>query len=137
VVILKRSTSNTWRINHLLSKINFYNVDLQSLELAFMEQHIDYVIHTACHYGRNGDSFSEIVETNLIFSLKILEACLKFSTDTFFNTDTLLNKYLNVYTLSKKHFVDWLEQNSDKIRVVNLKLEHLYGPKDDASKFVP
>ena len=27
VSILKRSTSNTWRINHLLEKVRIYNLD--------------------------------------------------------------------------------------------------------------
>jgi CDP-paratose synthetase len=137
VIILKRTTSNLWRIEHLMSKVTSYDVDVQPLELAFSEQNIDYVIHTACHYGRNGDSISKIAETNLIFSLRILDASIKFNTVTFFNTDTLLSKHLNFYTLSKKHFAEWLQQNSDKIQVVNLKLEHIYGPKDDTSKFVP
>jgi len=137
VIILKRTISNLWRIEHLMSQVTSYDVDVEPLELAFSEQNIDYVIHTACHYGRNGDSISKIAETNLMFSLRILEASIKFNTDTFFNTDTLLSKHLNVYTLSKKHFVEWLQQNSDKIQVVNLKLEHMYGPKDDTSKFVP
>ena len=136
LVILKRTTSKVWRIEHLMSKVICYDVDIQPLELAFTDQHIDYVMHTAVHYGRNDDRLSQVVETNLMFSLNILDACIKFNTDTFFNTDTLLSKYLNVYSLSKKQFVEWLKQSSDKIQVVNLKLEHMYGPKDDDSKFV-
>lgn len=137
VVILKRTASNTWRIEHLLNQVVSYDVDLQPLELAFEQQQIDVVMHTACHYGRNGDEISQIVESNLMFGLRILDACLKFNTDTFFNTDTLLQKHLNVYTLSKKQFVEWLQQKADNIQVINLKLEHMYGPKDDATKFVP
>jgi nucleoside-diphosphate-sugar epimerase len=48
-----------------------------------------------------------------------------------------LNKHLNAYALSKKQLVEWLKQKSDKIQVINLKLEHMYGPKDDITKFVP
>jgi nucleoside-diphosphate-sugar epimerase len=137
LVILKRTTSKVWRIEHLMSQVIYYDVDIQPIELAFTDQRIDYVMHTACHYGRNNDRLSQIVETNLMFSLRILDACIKFNTDTFFNTDTLLSKHLNTYSLSKKQFVEWLRQYSDKIQVVNLKLEHMYGPKDDVSKFVP
>lgn len=136
VVILKRSTSDTWRIKHLLEQCTSYDVDQQALDLAFQDQHIDAVIHTACHYGRNDDPISAIVESNLMFGLRVLETAIAFNTDTFFNTDTLLQKHLNVYTLSKKQFVEWLQQQSDKIQVVNLKLEHMYGPKDDQTKFV-
>ena len=136
VVILKRSTSNTWRINHFLEQVKSYDVDIEPIEKPFSEQHIDVVIHTACHYGRNGDSIIEIVESNLMFGLKVLEASLKFKSGTFFNADTLLQKHLNNYTLSKKQFVEWLQQVTDQIQIVNLKIEHMYGPKDDDTKFV-
>jgi nucleoside-diphosphate-sugar epimerase len=137
VVILKRSTSNTWRIANLLSSIKCYNIDEVPLTDAFEDQRIDFVLHTACHYGRNGDPVSQIVETNLMFGLRLLDAATLFNVEAFFNTDTLLQKHLNIYTLSKKHFVEWLQKSCDKIQIVNLKLEHMYGPLDDVSKFVP
>lgn len=143
VVVLKRSTSNLWRIKHLAGRYKSYNVDKQSLEQAFEEQRIDFVIHTACHYGRNSDLISQIVESNLMLGLQILDACLKYEVDTFINTDTFFNnkkfnqKYLGSYTLSKKQFVEWLQLASEKIQVINFKLQHVYGPKDDPSKFIP
>jgi CDP-paratose synthetase len=135
VVILKRSSSNNWRISNLEGQYQYYDVDLQSIDLVFEEQSIDCVIHTACNYGRNGESNRQIIEDNLLFGLRILEAAVKFNTKTFINTDTILQKHLNAYTLSKKHFLDWLIHYSDFIQVINLKIEHMYGPKDDSSKF--
>jgi len=137
LVILKRSTSNTWRIASVLDQVINYDIDRVPLTQAFEDQHIDAVIHTACHYGRNGAPVHEIVDTNLMLGLQLLDAATFFNTDTFLNTDTLLQKHLNVYTLSKKQFVEWLQQRSAQIQVVNLKLEHMYGPLDDATKFVP
>lgn len=136
-IILKRSTSNLWRILHLNGLYTAYDVDVDSIERAFEENKIDYVIHTACNYGRNGESIPDILIANLVFGIKLLDACLKFKAETFFNTDTMLQGDLNNYTLSKKQFVDWLKFNSKNINVVNLKLEYIYGPKDDTSKFVP
>lgn len=137
VVILKRSTSNTWRIDHQLERVVAYNVDEVPVKTAFEQQKIDAVIHTACHYGRNQDSICDVVEGNLMFALRVLEAAILFNTDNFFNTDTLLPKYLNTYSLSKHQFAEWLKQSSEKIKCINLKLEHMYGPKDDKIKFVP
>jgi nucleoside-diphosphate-sugar epimerase len=136
VVILKRSTSNTWRIDSVLSKVKSYDIDKVDIENPFEEQRIDAVIHTVTNYGRNNSSAANTVDVNLMFSLKLLETATLFNTDIFFNTDTLLFKYLNYYSLSKKQFVEWLQYFSDKIKVVNLKLEHMYGPKDDNTKFV-
>lgn len=137
VVILKRTTSDVWRIAHLLEGVKSYDVDKVPIEKAFEDQRIDVVIHTACHYGRDNDPVSKVVESNLMFGLRLLDVAILFNTDTFFNTDTLLQKHLNSYTLSKKQFVEWLRQQSDKIQMVNLKLEHMYGPMDDETKFVP
>lgn len=137
VVVLKRSTSDTWRINHLLKSFKSYDVDATPIETAFEENRIDYVVHTACNYGRKSESIYDIVETNVLFGLKLLDASKKYKARTFINTDTLLPRDLNAYSLSKKQLVEWLRQYSDRVQVVNLKLEHMYGPKDDSTKFIP
>ncbi|WP_097460146.1 NAD-dependent epimerase/dehydratase family protein [Mangrovitalea sediminis] len=137
VTILKRSTSDTWRINHLLAQVRAFDIDLVPLDEAFKEKNVDAVFHTACTYGRHGQAANEVVETNLLFGLKLLDVATAYNTKAFFNTDTLLPKYLNAYSLSKRHFSEWLKQRSDKIQVINLKLEHMYGPGDDQTKFVP
>ena len=136
VVILKRSSSDIYRIQRFLNKVVSYNVDLQPLEMAFEEQRINVVIHTAGRYGRDGCGIAEIVESNVLFGARILDASIKYNTDTFFNTDTFLQPYLNDYALSKRHFLDWLKQHSKNIQVMNLKLEHVFGVKDDDNKFV-
>jgi nucleoside-diphosphate-sugar epimerase len=137
VIVLKRSTSNTWRIDDVCNRISCYDIDKTGLETAFIDQHIDVVIHTACCYGRSNEKTSTVVDTNVMLGLKIFELADRFNTDTFFNTDTLLHKYLNVYSLSKRHLVEWLKQLSGRVRVVDMKLEHLYGPKDAGEKFIP
>ena len=136
VVVLKRSTSKLWRIEHLAGQYKSYDVDIEPIEQAFEEQHIDCVIHTACHYGRNGDPIRQILESNLIFGLKILEEAITHQVTSFINTDSLLPRDLNAYNLSKKQLVDWLNQQSSNIQVINLKLEHMFGPKDDETKFI-
>lgn len=137
VTILKRTTSDTWRIKHLLDDLTAFDVDVHPLEEAFKARKFDAIIHTACSYGRRGEPAHSVAETNILFGLRLLDAATLFNADTFFNTDTLLPKYLNAYSLSKKHFSEWLKQRSTEIQVVNLKLEHMYGPKDDQAKFVP
>jgi len=137
VVILKRSTSDTWRINNLLGQVKSYDVDVQNIELAFKEKRVDVVIHTACIYGRKGETTAGVVESNLMFGLRVLDACLKYNVGLFCNTDTLLKNNLNDYSLSKSQFAAWLKQKSDKVQIANLKLEHMYGPKDDDAKLAP
>ena len=131
VVILKRSSSNIYRIQNKIDNVISYDVDLQPLDLAFEEQEIDVVIHTAGRYGRDGCSITKIIESNVMFGVKLLDACQKYNIDTFINTDTLLQSCVDNYSLSKKHFSDWLKQCSDEVQIINLKLEHMYGIKDD------
>ena len=137
VVILKRSTSNLWRIKHLIKFAKSYNIDAISLDRAFIDQKINSVIHTACQYDRNGKIIQQIAASNLMFGLEILDTCLKFKTNTFFNIDTVLQKNLNAYTLSKNQFVEWLKLKSTQIQIVNLKIDMMYGPKDDTNKLIP
>jgi nucleoside-diphosphate-sugar epimerase len=143
VVILKRSTSDLQRINHLLPFITAYDIDRVNIGQVFEEQAIDGVIHTACNYGRNGEPADEIVGTNILFGLTILEEAAKANVKLFVNTDTFFNShhynqsYLKEYTLTKKQFCEWLLIFSDRITTVNMKLQHLYGPGDSTYKFIP
>lgn len=142
VIIFKRSFSDTWRIKHLLHKVMFYDIDKVSLETAFKENRIDVIIHTATKYGKKGEDCAELIGSNLLLPVKLLElstcynAVSFLNTDSFFNTANLKYKYLNAYSLSKSQSIEWLKLFSDKIQIVNLKLEHLYGPKDSNNKFV-
>jgi CDP-paratose synthetase len=137
VLVLKRSKSDLWRIKHLCHQLKLYNIDEISPESIFGENKIDFVVHTATSYGRKNESIPEVIQTNLIFGLALLDAAIKNNVKCFVNADTLLPKDINAYALSKNQFAAWLELESKKIQVINLKIEHMYGPKDDIKKLVP
>nr|WP_298994251.1 NAD-dependent epimerase/dehydratase [uncultured Polaribacter sp.] len=138
VIILKRSTSNTNRIKDLSKNYKSYNIDeLNSLNAVFVDNKIDIIVHTACSYGRNNQSIVDIVKTNLIFGLNLMELGIDYNVKTFINTGSLLPRDVNNYSLSKSQLSDWLKLYSDKIQFINLKVEHMYGPKDDKKKFLP
>ena len=136
VIILKRKVSDTWRIKSVLDKVVSYNADDTDLSEIFTENNIEVIIHAATTYGRKGERPPELIQSNVIFPTKLLEMAVRFNTDSFFNTDTILYEYLNYYSLSKKHFSDWLKIYSKSIKVFNLKLEHVYGEKDGREKFI-
>jgi len=145
VIILKRSFSNTWRINEFLNDVFFYDIDHVDLDQPFREHgDINAVIHTATNYGRKGGKATEVFESNLVFPLRLLEIATTYNTRIFMNTDTFFNKdstrnyeYLNFYSLSKRQFEEWGRQFalSNNSLFINIKLEHIYGPNDDPSKF--
>ena len=135
VVVLKRSTSNMWRLKGFENTFKSYDIDRVPLQKAFEEQYIDTIIHTACMYGRKGESIQQILKTNLMFGIELLSTAIDFSTKYFLNTSTLLDKQINAYALSKKQFEEWLKLASNKIQVVNLKLELMFGEQDGNDKF--
>ncbi len=138
VVGLKRQTSSLHRLATLLPKLTLLDVDGADLPgLLGQQGKIDAVIHTAASYGRKGEGNSQIVEANLSFPLRLLDAAVAAGIPVFINTDTALDKFLNAYSLSKTQFAEWggYVARQQKIRFINLRLEHFYGAGDDQTKF--
>ncbi|MGX3010559.1 NAD-dependent epimerase/dehydratase family protein [Helicobacter sp. 23-1044] len=133
IIALVRSTSNLTQIKALPIKI--YNVDEIALENIFRTHKIDIIIHTATCYGRKNEALSHLVDTNLIFSLRLLECAVKFGVKIFINTDTLQIDNLSNYTISKKTLRDYLPQFSGDLQLINCRIEHIYGIDNDESKF--
>ena len=107
-----------------------------SLEEVFNTYAITGVFHFATCYGRNGQSAAEIMKVNLLFPLTLLELAVKHRTNFFINTDTILKADINSYALTKNQFFQWLTFYADKIKTVNMRLDHFYGPKEKPIKFV-
>lgn len=137
IVLLKRSFSNTFRINDELSnpKVTYYDLDKTELTKIFEENEIEAIIHCATNYGRNDKNIVNIVQSNLILPLTLLQLGIENGVKSFINTDTVIDKKVNHYSLSKNHFLDWLEECSSKIKCINISLEHFYGAFDNETKF--
>lgn len=135
VVILARETSDFSRIKDCLDKIRVLFVESCDYERIFKDFRFDAITHCATNYGRKMESPLSIIETNLILPLKLLQAGMTNGLKCFINTDTILDKRVNYYSLSKSQFKDWLKLYSDRLMCVNVSLEHFYGPNDDDSKF--
>ena len=136
VDILKRKTSDTWRINRELDSCTIFNFDELSLDEIISASKPDTIIHTICEYGRQDSSISHLIEVNVMLGAKILEASIKNKVNLFVNTDSLLPRGINDYSLSKRHFSEWLKSRSHLINIINFRIEHMYGPEDDPNKFV-
>ncbi|MHB9139004.1 MAG: NAD-dependent epimerase/dehydratase family protein [Victivallaceae bacterium] len=136
LTILKRSFSQTHRINDLMSSIQFF--DLDKTELFEISRHVKahYIIHCATDYGRKNVPVSDIIQANLVLPVSLLSLRDNFQCKCFINTDTIIDKRVSSYSKSKKQFREWLEYFSDQIVAVNVALEHFYGPGDDKSKFI-
>ncbi len=138
VAVLKRSTSKTSRLDDISSQFDFFDTDIDGVRAPFESLgYIDAVVHTSTCYGRNNESPLEIFRANTQFPLELLAAANSFKVGTFFNSDTTLSNCNIPYVFSKKQFRQWGKHIADigTINFVNIRLEHFYGPGDDASKF--
>jgi len=147
VILLKHSFSDIFRIKDELERVKVYDLDRISLREIFEENEISTIIHCATKYDTN-ESTSDILEANLIFPVKLLEQAVKSGNSiVFINTDSFFNKedmeggytYLPKYCLSKKQLVSWLKLFSAHVKsckILNIVLEHVYGPYDNSNKFV-
>ena len=101
----------------------------------------DVLVHTACAYGRGGESLPALLDANVRLGLLLLE-CLqaKNTPSLFLNTGSVLAPDVSAYALSKHQFAQWGQRASvradSRVHFVNIRLQHMYGPGDDASKFV-
>ena len=143
VTIVKRYNSDLSRIQKYLDKIKIFEIKKLPLASIFEQTSFDSVVHLACCYGRNYESDIEIINSNILFGLELVENAIKYNVSTFVNASSFLvdrplgNHPLKPYILSKKQFSQWLNYYSNQIKVLNLKIEHVFGPNDSKSKFVP
>ena len=145
VVILKEKSSNMDFPMSVKNKLEFYNIENLSLKNLFQNLYsFDVVIHTATDYGRENKNYSDISKINVDIPLELLKNAINQKINYFINTDTYYNSEkvqvnnLANYCKTKKRFVEESHQliKGKNISFINMRLEHVYGPKDSASKFI-
>jgi len=136
VIVFVRKTSSLKRISSFLDQVTIYTINDNSYHDLFESVDIETIIHCATNYGRGKPDPVEILETNLIMPMRLLQLGYQSSVRYFINADTILNKAVNDYTLSKNQFREWLKRYAQKMVCVNIAMEHFYGPLDEPKNFV-
>ena len=157
VHIITRTTSNKWRIGDVLKDVNEFCVDLldyERLKAVVSKIKADIIFHTATYggypYQKDVDN---IIQTNIIGTVNLLNACLKVGFNIFVNTGSS-----SEYGVKSKpaNEVDLLEPNnnygvvkasatlfcqskarSEKLPIITLRLFSPYGYYEEATRFVP
>ncbi|CFQ32118.1 NAD-dependent epimerase/dehydratase family protein [Yersinia bercovieri] len=131
-----RSGSECNRISHI-DKIKFINVTDNNWVNEVVSLSPDVVINTAALYGRKGEPPSVLVNANIQFPLRILEALAATEKCIFLHCGTSLPANVSQYALTKNQFSTLAKEycNNFSGKFVDLKLEHFYGPFDDPTKF--
>ena len=153
--LIRRLLSEGYRvINYIRENSPKQNIPqgklLINLDYINLEKYIDInkcyaFIHLATNYGRE-NCYKKIYESNIELPSKLLELLTKADCKIFINTDTFYGKsknnyaHMTPYINSKKCFVElskiFCALNAE-VRVLNFRLEHVYGPMDGSEKFIP
>ena len=134
IIGLEYSLENLFR----LSKCNYklYAARDGIPEIMFTEQHIDIVVHTATYYGKNNEDFNQMFNANLFSPFNLLDRSINHGCQLFINTDTVLDRFVSTYALTKRQFQEWLYLRKNEIKVINMQLEHFYGPGASPTNFI-
>lgn len=132
IIGIEQSLENNFR----LKDCNFQVFNNKSVKKIFLENRIDIIIHTATLYGKNNEDIYQLFDANVCSPLILLNEAIKHNCQLFINTDTVLDRFVNPYALTKRHFQEWLYLGRDEINVINIKLEHFFGPGASETNFI-
>jgi CDP-paratose synthetase len=141
VTLLVRPNSSMHRLGSNASEFRTIRVDGDSsLADAVSYSAPDVLIHTACSYGRKDETPLAIFDANLRLGLLLLLSAAKLDHPvTFINTGTVMERDVSDYALSKAQFSEWgrrlAKHSLGHLKFINVLLQHMYGPGDDATKF--
>lgn len=141
-ILLLRPASNTWRISKEIHQciVFILSGEKGEIERLFNLFEIDAVIHAATNYGKSS-SLTELLKTNVLFPISLLEVGVEKQLKLFINTDSFFAKqnfnqiYLKEYSNSKRILEQLLKEFTTKTKIVNLRIEHVYGENDSEQKF--
>lgn len=118
---------------------------LSNLKEIFQNHIIDSIIHIGTDYWRRDKNFYQIIESNLMLPIQLIELWIQYKVSSFLNTDTFRDEHIDLpvwlsyYAYSKKDFIKYAKKmiKESNIKFINIKLQHLYWPKDNHNKFIP
>lgn len=129
------------RLGWVQDQCQLHSLDSDPTLLADLIHQIkpDVIVHTACSYGRNHESAIDVLQANVVFGARLLDALLALKRPvTFLNTGSALEPKVSVYALTKSQFSDYgrmIGSQAEYLQFLNINLQHMYGAGDDESKF--
>ena len=157
VHLLVRPGSASWRIDEIRSHVQLHQVNLldESAILRAVEKiKPDWIFHLAAHgaYSHQTD-LHEIIRTNFLGTVNLVEACLKIGFDSFVNAGSSSEYGLKDHAPSE---TAWIEPNSHyavskasatlycrytaisrRVPITTLRLYSVYGPYEEPTRLIP
>ena len=157
VHLLMRDGYLRWRIEDIIKDVHIYKInftDKQSVEKVVRKIRPEWIFHLAANgnYSWQND-LDQIIQTNFLGTVNLVEACLKIGFDTFVNTGSSSEYGFKDYAPSEH---DWLDPNSYyavtkasttlfcrytaqkyNVHIQTLRLYSVYGPYEDPGRLMP
>jgi nucleoside-diphosphate-sugar epimerase len=157
VNLLLRAGYNPWRIESILSDVHRHEVDMgnpEALGRVIGKIHPEWVFHLAAHgaYSSQTD-LAGMIQTNVIGTINLVNACLKAGFEAFVNTGSSSEYGFKDHAPTEK---EWLEPNSlyavtkasatlfcrytaqsQNVHLPTLRLYSVYGPYEEPSRLMP
>lgn len=132
-----RGQSNLSRLNEMKNNINFVKAEYTDVKRLLSNEKIDCVVNMVCDYGKRCNR--DMIYSNLMFPLEVLELASTYKVDQFIAIDTALPKDLNLYSFTKNSFSEYGKFYSEKygIDFVDLKVQMYYGFDEPQDRFIP
>ena len=132
-----REQSNLSRLNEVKNNINFVKAEYVDIKKLLSDEKIDCVVNMVCDYGRKCNR--DMIYSNLMFPLEVLELASTYKVDQFIAIDTALPKDFNLYSFTKNSFSEYGKFYSEKygIDFVDLKVQMYYGFDEPQDRFIP
>ena len=157
VHLLVRKNYRSWRIDSILEDVRLHEVDLNdegSLSQKVSKIKPDWVFHLATHGAYSSQkNLRQILQTNIIGTLNLVEACLKSGFEVFINTGSSSEYGFKDRAATE---TEWLEPNShyawskasatlfcrhtaqsQGVRIPTLRLYSVYGAYEESTRLMP
>lgn len=127
VICVVRKTSDISRLKSL--DVTLISNEPGEIDLILRTRKIDWIINGVCTYKANDTLYGDILESNIIFPLTVLNLAVKYGVKNFITMGTSLPDDINLYSYTKKKFSEFGQYLSvkDGINFIDLQLEMFYG----------
>lgn len=158
VFVIERKEANLWRIDAIKNKINIYHVDLtdyKALEDFILKLQPNIILHFATYgaYQAKQQDIKTTIDTNLLGTINLVNACSKIKFDCLINTGSsseygVKNKPMketdvlepdNLYGITKSAANQYCQMMAKKFNfpVVTIRPFAVYGYFEEKERLVP
>lgn len=129
VICVTRPTSDCSRLCLGSGRIEIISNDLGEIEETLQSKDVDWVVNGVCTYNPNASLYGDMLDSNLMFPLSVLNLAIKYDVKNYMTMGTGLPGNFNVYSFTKHEFAVFGKFLSEKdhVNFVNLELEMFYG----------